>query len=89
MTPSPCPSRRTVRRRRAMAAKKKPVRKTPGNPPESKWYATKYADRNRKPVKVYMEDATRAAMEKAAAKQGLTFSRYVEELILADTTRTK
>jgi hypothetical protein len=72
-----------------MAAKKKPVRKTPGNPPDSKWYATREEDRNRKQLKVYLEVTTRDALNEATKRLDVNLSRFVEEAILAHIARTK
>ena len=91
MTLPSCPSRRTVRRRRAMppTPKKKAVRKTPSHPKDSKWYATKVAQRTRKPLTALVDDSTRALVEAEAKKQGRPLSHIVEQAILEYVARQK
>lgn len=84
MTPEPCPSRRTVRRRRAMppTPKKKP-RTTPSHPKDSKWYATKAEDRVRRLMAFPVDDKVRERLKKASKATGKSMATIVEEALLA------
>lgn len=52
------------------------------NPPDSKWFATPRAARNRKPLSVTLSDEARAKLEALAEAHGFTLSAAVEALVL-------
>lgn len=52
------------------------------NAPESKWFATPRALRNRKPLSVTLSEEAREKLEAMAAKAGATLSASVEALVL-------
>jgi hypothetical protein len=73
----------------ATTPKKKPARKTPGNPPESPWYSTPAAKRGRKPLTGTVADTTREALEAEAKKQGRPLSQVLEDAVLEYLARRK
>jgi hypothetical protein len=65
----------------AAAPKKKTVRKTPGNPPDSPWYSTKIANRKRKPLTAMVDDDVRELAEEQAKLQDRPLSHIISEAI--------
>ncbi len=57
----------------------------PGNPQDSKWFATPRAARTRKPLAVTLSDEARGFLEHLAALGGVSLSAVVESLILGAT----
>lgn len=65
----------------AATPKKKPARKTPGNPPDSPWYSTRAADRVRKPITLTISDAKREWLADAAKREGRPMSAIIEDAL--------